>query len=412
VFGSFGSECGREWAIPHADFFEGLSGVSGGYYHNKDLVKNLGASVIPLFELVYHDCIAIYGKYGYDPSQAANYVLHHIALGRPLNYHSIPSHLYWMQPGREAKPLALRPSVAELEQTAPRQFKVAYEWKVEEPVDGDWRVFVHFTDPGGNGADKIKFQNDHDPRTPVAQWMRGTVREGPFTVIVPEGLSGTFAVRMGLYQPEGGARALLIAGDRGHRSCVVGQLTVAGGKIEFQPAPPISPNSSAGDPALFTRADGGWADGLHPLDRFVKNTHEVLSPLNEITARVPMTRHEFLTADRSVQRSVFGSGSGETEVVVNAGATEFRHLGKVGGTVVLPPYGFVVASPTFIAFYATEWNGLRYDQPTLFTLRSRDGQTLAESKTLRVYHAFGDDRLKLPGSTTVRTIPREETFRP
>ena len=28
IFGLFGSECGREWALPHSDFFEGLVGVS------------------------------------------------------------------------------------------------------------------------------------------------------------------------------------------------------------------------------------------------------------------------------------------------------------------------------------------------------------------------------------------------
>jgi len=58
------------------------------------------ASVIPIFELVYRDCIAMYGKYGYDPAQAAEYVLHHIAMGRPLNYHNIPSHLYWKESAR------------------------------------------------------------------------------------------------------------------------------------------------------------------------------------------------------------------------------------------------------------------------------------------------------------------------
>jgi len=41
--------------------------------------------------------------------------------------------------------------------------------------------------------------------------------------------------------------------------------------------------------------DNGWAAGLHPLDRFVKNTHEILSPLNELTAQMRMTKHEFLT---------------------------------------------------------------------------------------------------------------------
>ena len=58
-------------------------------------MSKLGATVVPLFELVYRDCIAMYGKYGYDPQRAAEYVLQHISLARPLNYHSIPPHLYW-----------------------------------------------------------------------------------------------------------------------------------------------------------------------------------------------------------------------------------------------------------------------------------------------------------------------------
>src|SRR5690606_3091546 len=37
TIGMFGSECGREWAIPHADFFEGLVAVSGKYYHGQTL---------------------------------------------------------------------------------------------------------------------------------------------------------------------------------------------------------------------------------------------------------------------------------------------------------------------------------------------------------------------------------------
>ena len=254
VFGSFGSECGREWAIPHADFFEGLTGVSGTWYHNKDLLKQLGATVVPLFELVYRDCIAMYGKYGYDPVKAAEYVLHHIAIGRPLNYHIIPPHLYWKES--------------------------------------------------------------------------------------------------------------------------------ATAKISTDTA------------ALFTRADKGWAEGLHVVDRFVKNTHEILSPLNEITARVPMSQHDFLTPDRKVQRSVFGSGSDATTVIVNAGANEFRHKSRLGGEVQLPRFGFIVESPTFVAFHASSWNGLKYEAPVLFTLRTPNGEDLDRAEQVRVFHGFGDVRLK------------------
>ena len=94
TFGLFGSECGREWALPHSDFFEGLVGVAGRDYHNLK-PESLGAQVIPFWEMVYHDCQVCYGKYGYDSGRAAEYVAHHLLSARPLNYHSIPDHLYW-----------------------------------------------------------------------------------------------------------------------------------------------------------------------------------------------------------------------------------------------------------------------------------------------------------------------------
>jgi hypothetical protein len=260
VFGIFGSECGREWAIPHSDFFEGLTGVSGHYYHDKALPGKLGAVVIPLFEIVYRDTIAMYGKYGYDFGKSAEYVLHHLAIGRPLNYHNIPAHLYWQQPSRSS---------------------------------------------------------------------------------------------------------------------------------DAKPADPLAP-----DAGVFTRADNGWAQDLHRVDRFVKNTYEMLSPLNELTARMRLTQHQFLTPDRKVQRTVFGTGREAVEVVVNAGAGSYRHQSKTGGEVVLPPYGFLIASPTFVAFHALSWNGLTYKAPVLFTLRSLDGQAITRSARVRIYHGFGDNRLQ------------------
>lgn len=96
-FGLFGSECGREWALPHSDFFEGLVGVSGQYYHQLD-PATLGATVIPFFEMVYHDCQICFGKYGYAADKSAEYVAHHVLTARPLHYHSVPDHLYWKQP--------------------------------------------------------------------------------------------------------------------------------------------------------------------------------------------------------------------------------------------------------------------------------------------------------------------------
>lgn len=398
LFGIFGSECGREWAIPHSDFFEGLTGVSGRYYHNAELLSKLGGVVIPLFEIVYRDTLAIYGKYSYDLSQSAEYVLHHISIGRPLNYHGVPPHLYWKEPFQDPLPLALRPRPPQVTPQGPRQFQICYRWKVEKPLLADWRIFVHFTDSEGH----IRFQGDYQPAPPTSCWAVGEVQQGPFTVSVPEGLTGTFDIRVGLYQPTTGERALLLGSHDGERRVIIGHLKVSPDRIEGLPS---QREEGQRDPALFLRADSGWAEGLHPLDRFIKNTYEVLSPLNEITAQMPMSQHQFLSSDYKVQRTVFGRGSSAVEVIVNKGDKEYRHRSKTWGEILLPPYGFFVEGPSFVAFYARSWNSLRYEDPPLFTLRSEDGEPLDRSRHIRVYHGFGDLRLKL--GDTLYTVQRE-----
>jgi len=400
LFGMFGSECGREWAIPCSDFFEGMTGVSGGYYHDANLLRKLGATVVPLFEMVYRDCIAMYGKYGYDIHAAAPYVLHHISIGRPLNYHSVPAHLYWKQAHKEAEPLKLRPEVAEFRQTGPRQFSIAYRWHVEKPPAEDWTVFVHFVDQ----SNTIRFQNDHKPQPPTSRWTAGQVVQGPFTVTVPRGLAGTFDIRAGLYQPDAPAARALLSGARDReRRCILGSVKVENDAVQF--VPPPAAQQVSGDPAMYVRGDGGWSTGMHPFDRFVKNTHEILSPLNELTARMPMTAYEFLTEDRLVRRTVFGEGAEAVRVVVNGAPGSYAFRCEAGGEVVLPPYGFAVESPRFVAFCAAKWNGIDYAAPALFTMRSLDGRPLAESRSVRIFHGFGDERLRFGGAE--HRVPRQ-----
>lgn len=258
-----------EWAIPHSDFFEGLVGVKGGYFQNENLMRETGGISIPLFEMVYRDTVALYGKYCFDISKVADMVLYHIRIARPLYYHNRPDHLYWKE-------------------------------KAVEP-------------PSGSG--------------------------------------------------------------------------------------------SAPDPALFTRADHGWAEGMHPYDRFLKNTYEILSPLNELTAQSQMTEFEFLDSDHATTKTVFRQGSERVEAIVNGSRKTFRWQSGFGGEVVLPPQGFVVDAPSFVAFHALQWNGLRYDSAPLFTVRSLDAKPLSESSTVRVYHGFGDSRIKIGGA--VHSVQRE-----
>lgn len=267
LFGLFGSECGREWAVPHADFFEGLASVSGRYYHRLD-PEALGGKVVPFFDMVYRDCIAIHGKYGYQPEEMAEQVIHHVAMGRTLYYHALGAHLYWQDP----------PSHGEL-------------------------------------------------------------------------------------------------------------------------PPPSGPY----DPAAYTRAHNGWAEGLCLWDRFIKNTHEVLSPLYSRTAEALIDRCEFLDDRRLVRRTTFSNGA---TTVVNGSPEPYRVVSSLGGAVVLPPYGFVVDAGTFVAFHALSWGCFAYDAPVLFAVTSIDGRPLAESDRVRVFHGFGDARLDWRGD--VVEVKREQ----
>jgi len=389
VFGIFGSECGREWAIGHADFFEGLTGVGGTYYHDKGLPAKLGGVVIPLFEIVYRDSVALFGKYGYSPEKAAEYVLHHIVMGRPLHYHNIPPHLYWKDSSGRQKPFDITPSVSEVTPLEPRKFRIAYQWTVNDlPPADDWRVFVHFTTASGETV----FQGDY---APPLSWTKGTVQHGPFTITVPVHRVGTFDVRIGFFHRQHHGRLWIRGPQDEERRCLLGKLHVAAnGNVRFEPWPSSADKPLATD--LFVRSDNGWADGMHPMDVFIKNTHEILSPLHELTATTPPTRHEFLTSNRKVQRTVWE----DVEAVVNMSAATYQH-----GEVLLPPFGFVIQSPRFVAFHAASFNGLRYDDPPLFTLRSLDNRPLSRSRRIRVFHGFGDSRLKL--GEKLETVAKE-----
>jgi hypothetical protein len=404
VFGIFGSECGREWGIPHSDFFEGLTGVSGTYYHDTALLKKLGAVVVPLFEIVYRDTMAMYGKYGYDIHRSSEYVLHHISLGRPLHYHNVPPHLYWQTSGPPDTDLSLRPRIIRAESTGPRRCAITYGWEVEKTPAADWRVFVHFTDRSG----KILFQGDYAPQSPISGWAPGRREDDPFEIQVPADITGTVIVRMGLFNPSSGERASLAGRDDGERRYTVGRLSISGEQVSFE-LPADSEDAPSADAGRYARAEGGWAAGLHPFDRFVKNTHEILSPLHALTAEMKMTRHEFLDDARRVRRTVFGEGRDAIATLVNLGDQPLDQTSRFGGRVTIPPGGFLVEGPTFAAFCLTRWNGVAYEAPPLFTLRSEDGKRLDRSRAIRVFHGFGDPRIRV--RETMAEVSREELVR-
>ncbi|MCP4263394.1 MAG: hypothetical protein GY774_38690 [Planctomycetes bacterium] len=271
VFGIFGSECGREWALPHSDFFEGLVAVSGKYYHNLK-PEDIGATVIPFFEMVYHDCQICYGKYGYQAQKAAECVAHHVLCARPLYYHSFQDHLYW--------------------------------------------------------------QSDHSKTN----------------------------------------------------------------------------ENSQSDISCYTRSDNGWAENMHPMDVFMKNTYEILGPLHRVTAHDVLRQLEFLNKDHTLRQAIYGQGKNATRIIVNFGKEEARVTSELGADVVLPPWGFVIEGPRFTAFHALRWNKEQYPDGALFTLQTKDDKDLKNSNHIRVFHAFGPENLRW--NNNIYKIKREQMIQP
>lgn len=147
----------------------------------------------------------------------------------------------------------------------------------------------------------------------------------------------------------------------------------------------------------FARSDRGWARDLCAADALIKNTYEVLSHLHRVIGDAPMTSHRFLRADRSAERTSFG----EVRVTVN-----YSDEPLTVGEAVLGRYGFLIESPRFVAFHARSFGGVDYPRGACFTLRSMDETPLTSSASVRVYHAFGDPRVRLAHG--VVSVDREQ----
>jgi len=402
TFGLFGSECGREWALPHSDFFEGLVAVSGRYYHQLK-PDQLGAIPIPFWEMVYHDCQIAWGKYGYAAEKAAEYVAHHVFCARPLHYHSMGDHLYWKQPKARPGLVPARPHVTGILPAGKQAFRIRYAWDVDGDIGEDWRVFVHFGTPT-----EIQFQDDHAPDPPTSTWRKDTGLEiGPRTVRVPPALRGkTVNVYVGLFRPDDVGKRALLPGCDSQRRVLVAKLRLTPGFL----LEPAGPKAVVPERLDYTCAKGGWAEGLHPTDAFLKNTHEVLGPLHATTAHMRLTKLEFLWPGRSLRRATYGTGADAVRTIVNFGDDDAEVTTDLGGRVVLGSMGFVVEGPRFAAFCAEQWGGTVYGEPTLFTLRSLDGKPLTDSGRVRVFHGFGPATIRWRGRSN--SVAREKVLTP
>ena len=92
-----------------------------------------------------------------------------------------------------------------------------------EPLDDDYRVFVHFLDADG----RLLWADDHDPPVPSRDWRRGQNISYSRQMAIPEdAYVGEATIAVGLYLPPLGQR-LPLAGDHlGQRSYRAARLTI------------------------------------------------------------------------------------------------------------------------------------------------------------------------------------------
>ena len=160
------------------------------------------------------------------------------------------------------------------------------------------------------------------------------------------------------------------------------------GTHRYWTEPAQAPRRQPLDESRMVFARGGR---FNPTDQFIKNTYEVLSPLGRVTGLLPMTDHRFVTADRNVESTRFGDN---VNITVNYGAADYSTP-----RAVLPQYGFLIESPTLVAFHARSYRGVKYAESTLFVIRSMDGKPLASSHQVRIYHGFGGNQVEFRGKT-------------
>lgn len=106
----------------------------------------------------------------------------------------------------------IEPKLARFRYLGGDQIELTYEWHVEQDLDRDYNVLVHFNNDAVSqwGGDHIVFQGDHAAPRPTSTWRAGEVIvDGPHTVTVsPE--YDTYDITIGLHD----GRRLPLVGPR------------------------------------------------------------------------------------------------------------------------------------------------------------------------------------------------------
>ena len=378
TFGIFGSEEGYEWGVPCADFFESL--MTARTSPTSSEVQ------IPLFEMVYGDCVQMY-QGDRTTVQTPKSVLDHILCAE------LP--VMWVDRYDASKPWC---RISSARRTASNTIQVTYAWKTYSLApQGNYGFVAQYADPASTDCWAAVFSDTHAFGTPTTQWpVNGTYTDGPITivrsdVVAPAAGEKYFDVYVFMMtNPDGSGNRVPVRGFDiclnngyigGYTKYYIGRLTLrSDGTIGV--SYPVLP-----DLYNFGRCDTK-RDSSYQNDGLILNTYKICSPLNRITSNTPMTYHAFLTSDRTVQRSRFG----DVEITVNYGTQPYT-----SGAAILPQYGFLVESPTLVAFRANSYGGRTFSETTLALATSNDGNPISSSSAVDTYRAYGDKTVTIAG---------------
>ncbi len=126
---------------------------------------------------------------------------------------------------------------------------------------------------------------------------------------------------------------------------------------------------------------------------------------------------EALAAERTIEtkhlRFVWAEDTGAYRIEDKQGGVTWQsnpdlpRFGEVG----LPPFGFVLEAPEFVAFHALTRSDVAYPQPVLYTVRAEDGRPLARGRKVRVFHGFGHGALRFQRQTVSTASETRIEFR-
>ena len=387
-FGLFGSEEGREWAVPYADYMEGLFGHRVNIKNKaSQFHSHLGGDLVPLFEMVYGDCVNLYT---HQSDRAVpgrdDYILACIA-NAEVPLYNFAGHLYFKTTPQTVAPIILEN--VELEPLGERKFKVAYTWRFTDDYDKQLNMFVHFIHENGEKErEGIAFQDDH-PLVTRPMKAGGTIVDER-TIAVPKGFDSNILWRVGVFD-----RKTLARQNVKHFTGKTDTIHVLGSlSVNEKQTVVFKPGETLGSD--LSRMDNGWGEEhrLNRTDAFIKNTYEVTSWVARLAADSPMTGHRFLNDARDAEFTAFDDMS----IYTNSGDSVLKvDVEGLQGIVILGKNDFYVNSPTFRAIHAKTIGDRTEAAPFLFTFRSLDGKPLAESKKIRVFHGFGSSKIKFFG---------------